>query len=138
MEGAPMTAVTAQDASLSNLLGALRGEIVKAGLGHPDVLHVEIRDLDGDRWNLVTQDAEWQPANPADLVGQVIEKAEVSMEGKLRCQLAGGAVLAVKPAKSASEGDPPYWELITPGGAALEFGPGARWQISSADAPASR
>jgi hypothetical protein len=32
---------------------------------------------------------------------------------------------------------PPYWELISPDGLVLEFGPGVRWQISSADVPVS-
>jgi hypothetical protein len=46
-------------------------------------------------------------------------------------------VLAIKPASGEAEDDPPYWELISPAGVVLEFGPGVRWQISSADAPAS-
>jgi hypothetical protein len=29
--------------------------------------------------------------------------------------------------------DPPNWELITPGGVVLAFGPGVRWQTGSAD-----
>jgi hypothetical protein len=35
-------------------------------------------------------------------------------------------------AREASD-DPPNWELITPDGLVLEFGPGLRWQISGAD-----
>lgn len=133
MEAAFMATVAAQQASLSSLLEALRGEIVDARLGYPNVLHVEISDLDGDRWSLVTQDAEWSPAEPADLVGGVIEKAEIGGAGELRCRLSNGTVLAITPAERASEDDPPHWELLTPGGVALEFGPGDRWQISGAD-----
>ena len=133
-----MATVAAEQASLSSLLGALRGEIVDARLGYPSVLHIEIRDLDGDRWSLVTQDAEWSPVDPADLVGRVIEKAEIDAEGELRCRLSGGVVLLITPADRASDDDPPNWELITPGGVALEFGPGDRWQISGADAARSR
>jgi hypothetical protein len=46
-------------------------------------------------------------------------------------------VLDVKPAAQEANDDPPNWELITPGGVVLEFGPGVRWQISSATAPTS-
>ena len=35
-------------------------------------------------------------------------------------------------AEREADDDPPNWELILPGGVLLEFGPGARWQISSA------
>jgi hypothetical protein len=138
MEGALMAIVVAQEASLSNLLTSMRGAIVDARRGYPNVLHVEIRDPDGDRWNFVTQDAEWSPIDPDGLVGQILESAVVNQEGQLHCQLSGGTALVVRPPGGESGDDPPYWELITPGGVALEFGPGARWQISSADVPASR
>lgn len=133
MEATLMAAVTAQQASLSSLLEAFRGEIVDARLGYPDVLHVEVRDLDSDIWSLVTQDAEWSPVDPADLVGQTVLATEVGAEGDLRCQLSKGTVLLVNPADRASGDDPPNWELITPGGVVLEFGPGTRWQISGPD-----
>jgi len=132
-----MATVIAQQASLSSLLGALRGEIVDARVGYPDVLHVEICDLDGDSWSLVTQDAEWSPVEAGDLLGRTIEKAEVGAGGDLQCQLSDGTVLAVRPTDGTSGEDPPYWELITPGGVVLEFGPGVRWQISEADGAGS-
>ncbi len=138
MEAALMATVIAQEASLSSVLGSMRGEIVDARLGYPGVLHLEIRDQDRDLWRFVTQDADWSPAQPADLVGQDIEKAEVGDQGELRCQLSGGPVLVVTPPSRKSDDDPPHWELITPGGVILEFGPGARWQISNADVPAAR
>lgn len=138
METALMATVIAQEASLSSLLGSMRGEIVDARLGYPGVLHLEIRDCDRDLWRFVTQDADWSPGEPADLVGQDMEKAEVGDKGELRCQLSGGSVLVVAPPNRKSDDDPPHWELITPGGVILEFGPGARWQISNADVPATR
>jgi hypothetical protein len=52
-------------------------------------------------------------------------------------KLSDGSLLDVRPAVREAEDDPPNWELITPGGVVLEFGPGVRWQISSADALAS-
>lgn len=54
----------------------------------------------------------------------------------LLCKLSNGSLLDVKPGRKESDDDPPNWELITPGGVLLEFGPGVRWQISSADEPA--
>jgi hypothetical protein len=57
--------------------------------------------------------------------------------GELRCTLSDGSVLDVKPAEREAEDDPPNWELITPGGVVLEFGPGVRLQIGSADSRAS-
>jgi hypothetical protein len=116
----------------------MRGSIVDAQLGYPEVLHVEIKDPAGEMWRLATQDADWTPADPSELIGQSIEDAQIDEEsGELRCQLSNGVLLDVKPGRNEADDDPPNWELITPGGVLLEFGPGVRWQISSADEPTS-
>jgi hypothetical protein len=97
-----------------------------------------VRDARGDVWRLATQDAQWSPADPAQLLGRSIEDAAIDEEtGELRCGLSDGTVLSVKPAAVEAEDDPPNWELFSPAGIVLEFGPGVRWQISGADAPAS-
>jgi hypothetical protein len=116
----------------------MRGPIVAARIAYPDVLHVEVRDSRGGIWRLATQDAEWSPSDPAQLVGCSIEDAEIDEEsGELRCKLSDGSVLDIKPAAAEANDDPPYWELISPAGVVLEFGPGVRWQISGANSPAS-
>jgi len=132
-----MATVVALDSSPANVLRSMRGSIVGARLGYPDVLQVEIRDAAGETWMLATQDAEWTPTDPGELVGQSVEDAQIDeATGELLCKLSDGSVLDVKPARKEADDDPPNWELITPGGVLLEFGPGVRWQISSADDPA--
>jgi len=124
----------ALDASPVNVLRSMRGQIVNARVAYPEVLHVEIKDSAGELWRLATQDAEWSPSDPADLVGRSVDDADIDGEtGELRCKLSGGSLLDVRPATHEAEDDPPNWELITPGGLVLEFGPGVRWQIGSAD-----
>jgi hypothetical protein len=72
------------------------------------------------------------------LIGRSIEDAEIEeTSGELRCKLSDGSLLDIKPPAIEVEDDPPYWEVISPGGVVLEFGPGVRWQIGSADAPSS-
>lgn len=137
MEGL-MATVLALDASPTTVLRSLRGEVTDARVAYPDVLHVEGRDAHGGLWRLATQDAEWAPTDPAQLVGRSIDEAEIDEKsGALRCKLSDGSVLEIKPATGEADDDPPYWELIGPSGVVLEFGPGLRWQISSADAPVS-
>lgn len=137
MEALMATAV-ALDASPLNVLRSMRGSIVDARIAYPEVLHVEIKDSAGELWHLATQDAEWSPSDPRALVGRSINDADIDAEtGELRCKLSDGSLLNVKPAAREAEDDPPNWELITPGGVVLEFGPGVRWQIGSADSRAS-
>jgi hypothetical protein len=116
----------------------MRGSIVEARIAYPDVLHVEVRDSRGDLWRLATQDAEWSPSDPGQLVGRSIDDVAINGEtGELRCMLSDGSVLDIRPAVIDADDDPPTWELVSPSGILLEFGPGLRWQISSADVPAS-
>ena len=129
-----MATVVALDASPINVLRSMRGSIVGARIAYPDVLHVEVRDAQGDLWRLATQDATWSPSDPAQLIGRSIEDADIDQEtGELRCRLSDGSVLDVKPCTPEAGDDPPNWELISPAGIVLEFGPGVRWQISGAD-----
>ncbi len=131
-----MATVVALDASPTTVLRAMRGSIVGARIAYPDVLHVEVRDSHGGLWRLATQDAEFSPADPARLVGHSIDHAEIDEKsGELRCRLADGSMLDITPAAAEADDDPPYWELISPAGVVLEFGPGVRWQISSTDVP---
>lgn len=133
-----MATVVALDASPTTVLGSMRGAIVGARIAYPEVLHVEVRDSHGEIWRLATQDAEYSPSDPAQLLGRSIDDAEIDEEsGELRCKLSDGSVLDIKPAAPTTEDDPPYWEMISPAGVVLEFGPGVRWQISGADTSAS-
>jgi hypothetical protein len=135
MEAALMATVIALNASPANVLRSMRGSIVDARVAYPQVLHVEIRDTNDELWRLATQDAEWSPTDPDSLVGRSIENAEIDDgTGELRCRLSDGSSLAVRPTAQERSDDPPSWELITPDGLVLEFGPGMRWQISSEDA----
>jgi len=130
-----MTSVIALDASPVNVLRSLRGSVIGARLAYPDVLHVEVRDHAGGIWRLATQDAEFSPADPGALLGKSIDDAQIDIEtGELRLKLSGAETVAVVPRPREAPDDPPTWELITPEGLALEFGPGLRWQIASADA----
>jgi hypothetical protein len=137
MEGL-MATVVALDRSPRNVLRGLRGEIVAARIAYPEVLHIEVRDSRGGLWRFATQDAEWTPRDPAELLGESIEDAEIdTTRGELRCKLTSGALLRVRTSAEEASDDPPSWELITPEGLVLEFGPGVRWQIAGADARTS-
>jgi hypothetical protein len=132
MEATLMATALALNASPESVLRSMRGSIVDARIAYPQVFHVEIRDSGGELWRLATQDAEWSPVDPSEFVGHSIENAEIVNDtGELRCGLSGGLSLEVRPTARETSGDPPNWELITPDGLVLEFGPGMRWQISN-------
>lgn len=129
-----MASVIALDTSPVKVLRAMRGSIIGGRLAYPGVLHVDIRDSAGGIWRLATQDAEFTPADPGALIGKTVEDAEINPDtGELRLRVSGAETLIVTPGSREAPNDPPNWELISPEGLALEFGPGLRWQIASAD-----
>ena len=129
-----MPVAIALDSSPANVLPEFRGPIVAAQIAFPDVLHVEVRDERGEVWKLATQDARWSPEDPNALTGQSIVRAGVDpASGDLRCDLSNGSMLVIASRPASARDDPPSWELIAPTGVVLEFGPGMRWQIASAD-----
>jgi hypothetical protein len=129
-----MAASVALDTSPSTILRSLRGQIVDARIAYPGVLHVEVRDEMGALWRFATQDAEFKPADPARMIGKVLEEAKIDpITVELRCRLSDGSQLVVVPGAEEAADDPPNWELITPDHFTLEFGPGLRWQIGSSD-----
>ena len=133
-----MASVVALDASPRTVLRSLHGAIVDARIAYPDVLHVEVKDSDGDVWELATQGADWSPRDPQLMIGLSLEGANIDeASGEMRFSLSDGSALKLSPFRFEAADDPPNWEVITPNGLVLEFGPGLRWQISSADAPAS-
>jgi hypothetical protein len=114
----------------------MRGRIVDAQLGYPEVLHIEIQDAQDRIWRLVTQDAEWAPKDPNELVDRSVEDSELDANTAiLQLKLSDGGVLEIRPGARESESDPPYWEILTPFRQILEFGPGLHWQINEADRP---
>jgi hypothetical protein len=124
------------NASVIDLLASLEGEIVAAGLAYPEVLHVDVRDRSGGRWRFATQDADWTPADPSRLLGLSVLGVEIDEDdGGLRWRLSDESLLEVVPADDAVAGDPPAWELFTPDGVFLAFGPGLRWRFGRADDP---
>lgn len=125
----------ALDASPAGLVAAMRGEIVAAQIAYPGVLHLEVRDIGGHLWRLATQNADWAPDDPAALRGRSIDDATIDEStAALRFTLSDGSKLVIAPCEAGGEADPPNWELFTPDGLVLAFGPGFRWQVSAADA----
>lgn len=133
-----MTPVVALDASPANVLRSFRGRIVGARSAYPQVLHLDVCDDAGHLWRFATQDTGFSPTDPEALSGRSIESADIDdRTGDLRCRLSDRSFLTVSPGIPDAIDDPPGWELITPDGLVLEFGPGVRWQIGSADIRAS-
>jgi hypothetical protein len=117
------------DASPLTIMAAMRGTIARASIAYPEVLHLDIHDREGRLWRFSTQDADYDPADPGELDGRSVEDVSLAHSGELRIGLSGAGSLTVTPTPVEADDDPPNWEVITPDGLVLEFGPGLRWEI---------
>jgi hypothetical protein len=121
----------------TTVLRSMRGSIVDARIAYPDVLHVEVRDTNGELWRLTTQDADWSPSDPTQLAGRSIVDAEIEeTSGELRCKLSDGSALGCQGRRTRGRRRSAHWELIGPAASWSSSGRDS-WQISSADAPTS-
>lgn len=114
-------------------LAGFRGLIVDARIAYPEVLHLDVRDDEGELWRFATQDARWSPSDPAELQAKTILDVQIDWAtGELRCRLSEGSAFVVFPEPQEEADDPPSWELFTPDGQMLDFGPGMRWRLVDA------
>ncbi len=124
-----MATIEDLDASPLTILRGMRGRIARAAIAYPDVLHLDIYDRGERLWRFSTQDADFEPTDPEELDGLTVDDISIIDTGELRIALSGDRVLIVSPTPVEADDDPPNWEVITPDGLVLEFGPGLRWEI---------
>src|SRR4051794_11086021 len=93
MEATLMASLVTLDASPAKVLKDLRGSITDARVAYPDVLHVKIHDAAGRLWRIATQDAEWSPSDPGELMGRSVDGATIDEStGELNLKLSGGSL----------------------------------------------
>jgi hypothetical protein len=115
-------------------LARFRGLIVDARIAYPEVLHLDVRDDEGEMWRFATQDASWSPSDPAQLHDKTILDVQIDWDtGELQCRLSESSTFTVVPEPQEEADDPPNWELFTPDGTMLDFGPGITWRLVNAN-----
>jgi hypothetical protein len=129
--------IVTPDTSPTDLLDRVRGPVRDARLTYPERVHFEVTDVSGGLWLLATWDADYLPADPAELCGKTVTGVGLDKEsGKLAFQFSDGTSFTITP--DADEGDPEAilnWELFTPEGLVLTYGPWGRWHLGKATDP---
>jgi hypothetical protein len=133
-----MAAVTS-DLSPAELLARFRGEIVCSRPAYPNVIQVHVRDARGDLWRFLTFEANYFPSDPHDFLGKNVVAADIDApSGKVTIGFSDGSALIVVPfALDPAEVDESYesWQLFTPDGFVLNYGPGEHWLLKMAGDP---
>jgi hypothetical protein len=124
------------DTSPGELLAGLRGRIVDAAPGYPEVIHLEMIDSKGQRWGLSTQWADYSPSDPDLLRGKTVVSADlVGPRGNLTLGFSDGTSFRVTTEPQGAPDDPFNWMLFTPDGFVLYWGPGDNWVLRRGNDP---
>jgi hypothetical protein len=137
MEGRSM-ALVIPDISPDELLSRFRGPVTKAHPAYPETIQVQVTDAGGGKWWFVTWDAGYSPSDPEALVGRAVIGADFDEPtGRLTVALSDGSFFEARPAPQEDEtpDDPAYWQLFTPEGLVLNWGPCRRWKLKRAGDP---
>jgi hypothetical protein len=117
------------DLSPPDLLGRLRGTIVDAAPGYPEVIHLEVKDDDGAVWGFSTWYAEFSPTDPELLLGKTVVEVDFERSGKLTMRFSDGSKFEVRPEPEEPDDELETWTLLTPNGLVLRFRPRGLWDL---------
>lgn len=125
------------DVSPTELLARLRGQIFKANRAYPETIQFKLRDAEGGEWWLATQWADYSPSDPVDILGKVVVDASLDeRSGNLTLAFSDGSEFRVIARPQEEPGDDlEHWDLFTPEGLVLVWGPDANRQVKRAHDP---
>jgi hypothetical protein len=133
-------AVVIPDISPPEFLMRFRGRVIVSRPAYPEVLHLHVRDADGGIWRFATFEADYIPAEPEAFLGKMVDSVDLDASSAgLTIGFSDGTSLAVVPfSLTPDEIDDSYesWQLFTPDGLVLDYGPGEHWVLGRASDPA--
>ncbi len=124
------------DISPADLLARFRGPVLDARLTYPERVHFEVKDVHGGEWCLATWDADYLPSDPEVLHGKTVVSADLEdRSGTLSIGFSDGSAFRVIPDPYEPGDELEHWELFTPEGLVLHYGPGSRWRLARGSDP---
>lgn len=119
--------------SPSEILSHLRGTIVYAAPGYPEVIIFRVKDAKGDIWRFMTLYADYSPSDPELFLGKMVVDVNLDRSGELTMRFSDGSEFNVLPEPEEPDDELMTWLLITPDGLSLRFRPRGRWELGRAD-----
>jgi hypothetical protein len=122
-------AITIPDITPADLLKRVRGTIVGAAPGYPEVIHLEIRDAEGSAWHLSTVYCDFSPSDPNFFLDKIVVDIQFEQSGRLRMLFADGSEFNIFPEPEEPDDELSTWDLSTPDGLFLRFRPRGLWHL---------
>ena len=129
-------ALVTPDTSPADVLAGVRGLVTEARLTYPERVHLPVIDAEGGRWFLATWEASYLPADPDELNGKIVVSAVLDESSRvLTIGFSDETDFTVTPIPDDEDDAIENWELFTPNGLLLTYGPWGRWHLGKATDP---
>jgi hypothetical protein len=129
-----MNTVTS-DTSPARLLARVRGAVTDAHLTYPERIQVDVRDPDGGVWSLISWWADYSPSDPDQLHDKTVIDVDLDAAGKVTVSFSDQSTFTITPVPDEEDDAIENWELFTPDGLVLHYGPYGRWHLNDATDP---
>jgi hypothetical protein len=130
-------ALAIPDTTPADLLARVRGPVKDSRLTYPERVHFEVTDAGGGLWCLATWESEYSPADPEELNGKTVVDIDLDAAGRLAVHFSDTSRFEVVPVPDDGDDAILSWELFTPDGWVLIYGPWGLWRWIRADQPQS-
>jgi hypothetical protein len=124
--------IVIRDTSPAELLSQLRGNVTDARVTSSGRLRLTVTDSISNRWHLLSWEASCSASDGEELEGRSIIGAELDAEGLLAVRFLDGGYFTLTPNRDEDQ-VLEDWELLTPRGMVLTFGPQSQWQLGWSD-----
>jgi hypothetical protein len=129
--------IVTPNTSPADLLTCVRGIVTYAHVTSSGRIKLRLTDQAGDKWGLVSWKADYSPSHPEVPDGKTIVDAALDTDsGVLTVDFSDRTYFTLAPNREPDDEGIEDWELFTPDGLVLSYGPRGRWQLASAGDPA--
>ncbi|HEX4729689.1 MAG TPA: hypothetical protein VH299_00370 [Solirubrobacterales bacterium] len=124
------------DTTPVNLLDRFRGLVVGTRLPHSKRTYLEVTEAEGGMWRLVSWYTTYSSTDTRDNFGKtVLSTALDDRSGILTVSFSDETSFTLTPIPDEAEDAVANWEIFTPEGLVLAYGPRGRWLLGRADDP---
>ena len=125
-------AIVTQDTCPADLLACARGVVTYAQVTVSGRIRILFADHSGRRWGLKSWEADYAPSVDDKPDGKTVTGVELEdRSGILTVKYSDGAYFTLAPNPAVEDDSIEDWELFTPDGLVLAYGPRGRWQLGS-------
>lgn len=124
------------DISPTTVLARFHGQVTEGRLTHSKRIYLEIEDARGGRWRLISWEADYTATFPGFPGTKTVTAADFDLGSRtLTVSFSDHTSLTLAAIPDEADDAIEHWELFTPEGMVLAYGPWGTWRFGDKDDP---